>query len=409
MKNKKALLCGFLALLIFFALSGCAGDTNTPDEAEDIYSEAPGESNEQDDAAEPYDDASNPNNTSESYTNTSEPFDGEFYFSLGLDENGFWQGIRVLDYMEIFDYQAIQIPAEVHEITEEDVQEVIDGMLSEHIWTEQITDREVSYGDTLNIDFVGSVDGVEFDGGSTFDMGMYVTIGVTQFIDDFLYQLIGHMPGTVVNVEVTFPDDYFEASLQGSDALFITTINYINGDEIVPELTDEFVSEHLSHFQDVATVDELFENIQSFLHTNAIQQYIHEYISTQVVIDPIPEQLITYFTQMMLQQYAQQAMQFGMEIEDIIGMFYGFDSVEDFIEDSREDIESQARFSLVFQAVAEDVGITADVQDVADFFIEHFGSDDFSMFEEMYGLPWLKQFIRNQMVMDYISENVELL
>ena len=394
MKNKKALLFGFLALLVFLTLPGCDGNTNSPAETEDTYNETALETSVPDDY-------------------TSDPSDLEsnnegFFFSAGLDENGFWQGIRALDYVDNFNYQAISIPAEVHQVSEQEVQEIIENMLFGHISREQITDRRVADGDTINIDFVGSVDGEEFAGGSTFEMGTYVTLGTTMFIDDFLDQLIGHMPGTVVNVEVTFPDEYHEPSLEGMDAVFVTTINYISGDEIRPELTDDFVAENLAHFQGVTTVDELFENIQSLLQSNAVQIYIHDYITTQVVIKSIPEQLIVYFEQLLLQQHVEQAMQLGMELEDILAM-HGFENAEDFIEHNQEAIETEARLSLILQAVAEDAGITANIQDVTDFFIENFGSEDFSEFEEAYGLPWLKQFIREQMIMDYISEQAILL
>ena len=54
-----------------------------------------------------------------------------------------------------------------------------------------------------------------------------MTIGVTQYIDDFLEQLIGHKPGETFDIEVTFPDDYMTEELAGKDAVFETTINYI--------------------------------------------------------------------------------------------------------------------------------------------------------------------------------------
>ena len=389
MKRKRALICGLLALLSVLIISGCAGSTEEGISTESNYNE--GITNEE---------------SAQGSTPASDS--GEFFFSNGLDENGFWHGVNVFNYVEIFDYQALQIPPEVHQVSEQSIQEIIDEILFNHSATEQITDREVADGDTINIDFVGSVDGVEFDGGSTFGMGTYVTIGVTQFIDDFLDQLIGHTPGTVVNVEVTFPDDYHEASLQGSDALFVTNINYIAGDEVLPELTDAFVLEFLSPVHGSTTVEGLIEDIHEFLQDNAIYQFIHEYLTTQVVISSVPEPLIRYHEQMMLQQYVEQGMQFGMDLESMLGLF-GFESVEEFLEENLEYIESEARFSLVLQAVAEDAGITVSNQDVVDFFIEHFDTDDFSEFEEIYGLPWLKQFIRNQMVIDYISERVVLL
>ena len=89
------------------------------------------------------------------------------------------------------------------------------------------TSLTVEDGDTVNIDYVGSVDGVEFDGGSTNGQGTDLTIGSGLYIDDFEEQLIGSHPGDTVEVNVTFPDDYSSEDLQGQDALFEVIINGI--------------------------------------------------------------------------------------------------------------------------------------------------------------------------------------
>lgn len=89
------------------------------------------------------------------------------------------------------------------------------------------TSLTVEDGDTVNIDYVGSIDGVEFDGGSTNGQGTDLTIGSGLYIDDFEEQLTGSHPGDTVEVNVTFPDDYSSEDLQGQDALFEVTINGI--------------------------------------------------------------------------------------------------------------------------------------------------------------------------------------
>lgn len=89
------------------------------------------------------------------------------------------------------------------------------------------TSLTVEDGDTVNIDYVGSIDGVEFDGGSTNGQGTDLTIGSGLYIDDFEEQLIGSHPGDTVEVNVTFPDDYSSEDLQGQDAFFEVTINGI--------------------------------------------------------------------------------------------------------------------------------------------------------------------------------------
>ncbi len=85
----------------------------------------------------------------------------------------------------------------------------------------------IENGDTVNIDYVGTVDGVEFDGGSTNGAGADLTIGSGRYIDDFEEQLIGSHPGDTVEVNVTFPEDYGNEELSGKDAVFEVVINGI--------------------------------------------------------------------------------------------------------------------------------------------------------------------------------------
>ena len=86
----------------------------------------------------------------------------------------------------------------------------------------------VENGDTVNIDYVGSVDGVEFDGGNTQGMGTDLVIGSGSYIDDFEEQLIGAHPGDTVEVNVTFPDPYKNnTDLSGKEAVFTVTVNGI--------------------------------------------------------------------------------------------------------------------------------------------------------------------------------------
>ena len=92
-----------------------------------------------------------------------------------------------------------------------------------------VTDTSVAVeeGDTVNIDYVGTIDGVEFGGGNTQGQGADLTIGSGTYIDDFEEQLIGHYIGETVEVDVTFPENYGNDDLNGKDAVFEVTINGI--------------------------------------------------------------------------------------------------------------------------------------------------------------------------------------
>lgn len=89
------------------------------------------------------------------------------------------------------------------------------------------TSLAVADGDKVNIDYVGTVDGVEFDGGNTNGYGADLVIGSGSYIDDFEEQLIGANVGDTVEVVVTFPEDYGVEELNGKEAVFTTTINGI--------------------------------------------------------------------------------------------------------------------------------------------------------------------------------------
>src|SRR6056297_914975 len=170
--------------------------------------------------------------------------DENFTYSTGIDENGHWEGLTALDYVTLPDYIGIEVPQEVYNVTEEALQSQIDSIMTNYTERVEITDREVIDGDTVNIDYVGKIDGEEFESGNTQGNGTDVTIGKTSYIDDFLEQLIGHTPGETFDIEVTFPEDYGQDHLNGKDAVFTTTINYIVEEEAA-ELNDQFVIDNL--------------------------------------------------------------------------------------------------------------------------------------------------------------------
>ena len=176
---------------------------------------------------------------------TEENYDVEKYFTLG-------------------EYKGIEVTVDSTEVTEEDIEERINEVLEENSTVEEITDRTVADGDTVNLDYTGSIDGEVFDGGSA--EGDTLVIGSGEFIDDFEEQLIGAAVGEARTVEVTFPEDYEEA-YAGKDAVFEVTVNYIHGDTVTPELTDEFVQS----VSDCETVDEYREQLRETLKTEKEQ------------------------------------------------------------------------------------------------------------------------------------------
>ena len=332
-----------------------------------------------------------------------------FWHSEIFDQNGFFSDIRALDYVDLFTYSGIPVPRNIHYISDYDVQAEVDSIIEWFQITERVYDRPVEDGDLINIDFIGSVDGVEFDGGNSGGMGMVVEAGSQDFIDDFLTQLIGAMPGSIVNVEVRFPDDYWEPSLAGEYALFITTVNFILGEAA---LTDADVVEHLSEVFGWTTVSDVYdgmrENMQNFAITNFVSEHIFSYIDTAVDFDLLPGRIIDFYDRMTISQIETDAANWGMEIDEYLEGIMGVESIEDALAMSSQDQLRQVSFALIMQAIAEDVGIVVTDLDLRDYFLEHTGSYDYSVFESMYGLPYLKHVVLSSLVFDYIIENILL-
>ncbi|MGI5971671.1 MAG: FKBP-type peptidyl-prolyl cis-trans isomerase [Oscillospiraceae bacterium] len=318
-----------------------------------------------------------------------------FDYSAALDENGFFKGVDASDYVKLPDYKGISVPAEVLTASDEDVQAQIDGIMSRYTQYEQITDRAVEEGDTVNIDYVGSIDGVEFEGGSTQGAGTFVTIGVTQYIDDFLEQLIGHVPGETLDVNVTFPEDYGNEELSGKDAVFKVTINYIEGEAINAELTDE-ISQEIGF----ENADELVEYIKSQMVMAQKYEFAQQLLA-ETSYEKVPQSLLDFIIDCDLNNYEFQAAQYQMERDEFITAYTGYESVDAYIEANNAGYVQSAVYYLACQAIAEQEGLTVTDDDVA--------SSGFEQYKDAYGLPYIKMTILQFMLIpDFIANNASI-
>ena len=332
-------------------------------------------------------------------------------FSAGLDDNGRWEGITALDYVTLPEnYAAYPLPAEVTQVDEEVIQSTLDTLPYNYATTEQITDRAVEDGDQVNIDYVGSIDGVEFEGGSTGGAGTTVTAGSSNYIDDFLTQIIGHTPGETFNVEVTFPDPYENnPDLAGKDAVFVTTINYIE-ETNVPELTDEFVAENLGDvYEGAQTVDDVRAAITEQTIRNQIINYFKSedgFMAQCTFSEELPEAVVQYQSDLCVEYFRQAAASNGMDFASFISLYFDGITTEDELLDLQEDaILTGARQTLMLQAIAEAQDITISDEDVSSYMSEEMGVPDLTQYEATYGMPYLKNFVLNNKMLEFLADN----
>lgn len=336
---KKKIICILLALcLLLCALSACAKTDNAAvDDDADIS--APEDTEEQDTAA-----------------------DKSMDYSKYLDDNGYFKDIVAADIVTLPEYKGVLIPESVIAVDESAIQTQLDSIAGTYAEYEQIIDRAVEDGDTLNIDYVGSVDGVEFGGGSTGGTGTDVTIGVTSYIEGFLEQLVGHTPGENFDIDVTFPDPYENnPDLAGKAAVFNITINYIQGDKIDTELTDSMVGEYTSG--ELNTVDEMRNYLrESFLSEQKRTWYQNLISSAQC--EEIPESVMEFVKESTIDYYRSYAEMYAMELEDFLAATVGVSTVEEFVEMSRDGFETTARCYLAVQAIAEKESLSVTDEDL---------------------------------------------
>ena len=330
-----------------------------------------------------------------------------FTFSRDIDNNGYWRGVKALKYVKLGNYMGITIPKDRHIVTDEDLQANIDSLLEEHKVNINITDRAVEYNDTLNIDYIGRVGGVAFEGGSTGGLGTDVTIGVTNYIDDFLEQLIGHNPGETFDIEVSFPADYGNEELNGKDAVFTITINHIV-ESVLPEITDEFISATFYESNGWTTVAQMKADLYTQVQNIKISEYIQEYLETNCTVKEVPEIIIDFQNSAVIKYYQDYADYYEMELDAFLQQYANIESQEALLELYKEDNEKVARTHLIMQAVAEDAKIRATADDVQVYFTNYMETSDYSEYENIYGLNYLKLTALVQMVIDHIQANAIL-
>ncbi|MFP4457693.1 MAG: trigger factor [Clostridia bacterium] len=333
--------------------------------------------------------------------------DEDFTYSTGLDENGFWEGITALDYVTLPDYMGIEVPEDVTTVSDEALQNQIDGLLNEFMEEIEVTNRDIEDGDKVNIDYVGKVDGETFEGGDTQGEGTDVIVGQTNYIDDFIEQLIGKTPGDTYDIEVTFPEDYGQDDLNGKDAVFTTTINYIVEEE-KPELTDQFVVDNLGDDFGYSSVSDMEESVRSDMKSSAISNYLQSFLIENSEISEVPESIKDYSKNNMLLVYQEQAAQYGMSLEEFLKNGLGVESVDDLFDMYEDQHIQNSNMFLVMQAIAEDAEITVSEEDMSEYFSNQMGVDDFSQLEEHYGGPYLKLNVLHATVLEMVEENAVL-
>ena len=275
------------------------------------------------------------------------------------------------------------------------------------------TEDAAKEGDTVNIDFVGKMNGEAFDGGS--GTGYDLVLGSGSFIDGFEDQLIGAKKGEKLEVNVTFPESYpNNPDLAGKPAVFDVTVNKVS---TMPELTDQWVKEHAedmgSKASDVASFrveqQALLQAQVDYQYNNTIQQdALQQIVDTSEIT--VSDAMQKYAEDYVISQEVSTAKQYGHGLADMLNM-YGM-SVDDFKKEISSYATDYAKQRMVVAAIANEQGIKSSDQLIDELAVELSGlaGKELNKIQliEQYGGDAVKDEAVNKAVLDYVQTQVKV-
>ena len=211
------------------------------------------------------------------------------------------------------EYKGIEVQKADMTVTDQDVEDAVRRELEKDSRLVTVTDRAAKDGDTVKIDFDGSVDGVAFDGGKGENYPLQ--LGSGSFIPGFEEQIVGHSAGDAFDVEVTFPEDYHAKELAGKAAVFKTVLHEIQTRE-VPELTDAYADD-----KGFDSVDAFREDVKQKLtdakaksaaaaNENAVIGKVVENAQIE-----LPEPMVETQVEQMIDDYARRMQSQGLQLD----------------------------------------------------------------------------------------------
>lgn len=255
------------------------------------------------------------------------------------------------DALTLGTYKGVEVDmAEVAKQVEDQIQ----SALEQNAETVTVTDRKIKDGDVVNIDYVGTIDGVEFDGGTA--SGYDLTIGSGQFIEGFEEGLIGHKPGENVKLNLTFPEDYpNNPDMAGKKTVFDVTINHIS-DKIIPELNDAFVAKISKNVYN--TVDEYKANLTDLFKQDTV---LSKVINTSVVNTYSKKEVKKIYDKLVANHEYYAAM-YGVPFRTYIESYMGQDT-DTFFSQQIASAQSSLKQQMILGQIAFNEGIKYTAED----------------------------------------------
>ena len=273
--------------------------------------------------------------------------------TLGRDKEFVYTAeVEIWPDITLGEYKGVEVEKEQVNVTEAEVENYINQVLKNKAELVLVEDRTLQLNDTAVFDFEGFVDGVAFEGGKAENYSL--KIGSGQFIPGFEDGMVGLAAGEERDVVVTFPENYGASDLAGKEATFKVKLHEIK-EEVLPELTDEFVSE--LEVEGVKTVEEYKTNILNRLTEEKTQASDNKFVADLLdkvcedAIADIPEAMIETEVENQVRRIEEQAKMYGMPLEMLL-QYSGMKDLDAFKAQAREYSAKKVLEEVVLDKVA---------------------------------------------------------
>lgn len=326
----------------------------------------------------------------------------------GVDQQGMID--KYAAYCDLPDYKGLEYTETKSTVTDADVRNKIDSLLQQYATKTQVKEGTVADGDNVNIDFVGSIDGVEFEGGNSNGAGYDLTLGSGSMIPGFEDGIVGHKVGETFNIKAIFPENYGKDELNGKEADFKITINYLTQTEL-PEYNDAFVASYtdatsILEYEDSVRKDlvEQYEQSDKSQNESAIMQVLVE----KTTYNEYPQQEMQDLIDKSIAQQEQAASSYGYSLGDYVTARYGFSDEDSFRQYIQGLAEDYIKEKIAVCAVAKDTGITVTKEEVDNYkkkIMDYYSYEDESKLEENYSSEDIVYYALAEKVVDFLLEN----
>ncbi|MGN7476804.1 trigger factor [Solibacillus silvestris] len=307
------------------------------------------------------------------------------------------------------EYKGLEVTKQSAEVTDEEVQSLIDAQLAKKAELEIKEDEAIVEGDTAVIDFEGFVGEEAFEGGKGEDYAL--EIGSGSFIPGFEEQLVGAKTGETKDVLVTFPEEYHAAELAGKEAKFVVTVKEVKT-KVLPDLTDEFAKEM---DPEVETVEALRTKLKETTLANkeadseaTLRDELVEKAAANAEVE-IPQGMINTEVDRMVQEFGQRLQMQGMNLD----LYYQFSgqNEEALRTQMAEEAANRVRVSLVLEAIGQAESIEVSEEDInteVEKMSAQFGMSNDQILTALGGTKILENDLRTQKTVEFLVDNAKI-